>query len=149
MSKYAKSKENTDVSANYDGVYAPKIRFPLYVYPETMKTVESIYRSDNCSTKTEFMEKAIRFYCAHLTSGMERSFISMWKSCEPFSNPSVKRMLTVAHGTFCLVDAGDAVITQQVQARSISVNSFLDLILPELVGLQYLFTAKQNEGLLY
>ena len=34
----------------------------------------------------------------------------MWKSCEPFSNPSVKRMLTVAHGTFCLVDAGDAVI---------------------------------------
>ena len=33
----------------------------------------------------------------------------MWKACEPFSNPTVKRMLTVAHGTFCLVDAGDAV----------------------------------------
>lgn len=66
MSKNAKSKKNTDVSANYDGVYAPKIRFPLYIYPETMKTVESIYKSDNCSTKTEFMEKAIRFYCAHL-----------------------------------------------------------------------------------
>ena len=66
MSKYAKSKKNTDVSANYDGVYAPKIRFPLYIYPETMKTVESIYKSDNCSTKTEFMEKAIRFYCTHL-----------------------------------------------------------------------------------
>ena len=33
----------------------------------------------------------------------------MWKKCEPFSNPTVKRMLTVAHGTFCLVDAGDAV----------------------------------------
>ncbi|WP_303797534.1 hypothetical protein [Ruminococcus flavefaciens] len=44
------------------------------------------------------------------TNGMERSFISMWKSCEPFSNPSVMRMLSVAHGTFCLVDAGDAVI---------------------------------------
>ena len=66
MSKYAKSKENTDVSANYDGVYDPKIRFPLYIYPETMKTVERLYKSDNCSTKTEFMEKAIRFYCAHL-----------------------------------------------------------------------------------
>ena len=66
MSKNTKSKKNTDVSANYDGVYAPKILFPLYVYPETMKTVESIYKSDNCSTKTEFMEKAIRFYCAHL-----------------------------------------------------------------------------------
>lgn len=40
----------------------------------------------------------------------ERSFKLLWKSCEPFSNATVKRMLTVAHGTFCLVDAGDAVI---------------------------------------
>ena len=38
MSKYAKSKKCAEVSANYNGVYAPKIRFPLYVYPETMKT---------------------------------------------------------------------------------------------------------------
>ena len=39
----------------------------------------------------------------------ERSFTFLWKKCEPFSNPTVKRMLTVAHGTFCLIDAGDAV----------------------------------------
>ena len=32
----------------------------------------------------------------------------MWKKCEPFSNPTVKRMLTVAHGTFCIVDISDA-----------------------------------------
>lgn len=44
------------------------------------------------------------------TRGTERSFISLWKKCEPFSNPTVKRMLTVAHGTFCLVDTGDAVV---------------------------------------
>ena len=43
------------------------------------------------------------------TPKTERSFLLMWKKCEPFSNPTVKRMLTVAHGTFCLVDAGDAV----------------------------------------
>ena len=43
------------------------------------------------------------------TSKTERSFTLMWKKCEPFSNPAIKRMLTVAHGTFCLVDAGDAV----------------------------------------
>ena len=66
MSKNTKNKKNADASANYDGVYAPKIKFPLYVYPETMKNVESLYKSDNCSTKTEFMEKAFRFYCAHL-----------------------------------------------------------------------------------
>ena len=40
----------------------------------------------------------------------QRNFHDMWKNCEPFSNPTVKRMLTVAHGTFCLVDIGDAAI---------------------------------------
>ena len=39
-----------------------------------------------------------------------RSFTLLWQSCEPFSNATVKRMLTVAHGTFCLVDLGDATI---------------------------------------
>lgn len=39
----------------------------------------------------------------------QRSLSIMWKRCEPFSNPTVKRMLTVAHGTFCLIDIGDAV----------------------------------------
>lgn len=43
------------------------------------------------------------------TPKVERSFVLMWKKCEPFSNATVKRMLTVAHGTFCLVDVGDAV----------------------------------------
>lgn len=38
------------------------------------------------------------------------SFKEMWKECEPFKNASVKRMLTVAHGTFCAVDLGDAII---------------------------------------
>lgn len=37
----------------------------------------------------------------------ERSLSLLWKSCESFSNATVKRMLTVAHGTFCLIDIGD------------------------------------------
>ncbi len=40
----------------------------------------------------------------------ERCFSLLWKSCEPFSSASVKRMLTVAHGTFCLIDVSDAAI---------------------------------------
>lgn len=44
------------------------------------------------------------------TTKEERSFSLIWKKCEPFSNPTVKRMLTIAHGTFCLIDAGDATI---------------------------------------
>ena len=42
------------------------------------------------------------------TTKEDRSFQLMWKSCEPFANPTVKRMLTVAHGTFCVMDIGDA-----------------------------------------
>lgn len=39
-----------------------------------------------------------------------RSFALMWKTTEPFTNATVKRMLTVAHGTFCLIDIGDATV---------------------------------------
>lgn len=44
------------------------------------------------------------------TEKEERSASAIWKACEPFSNPTVKRMLTVAHGTFCMMDLGDATI---------------------------------------
>ena len=44
------------------------------------------------------------------TSKENRSFSLMWKFCEPFSNATVKRMLTVAHGTFCIIDIGDATV---------------------------------------
>ena len=65
-SNSTKGKKNSRDSGNFDGVTASKIKFPLYIYPETMKTVNSLYKADCCPTKTEFMEKAIRFYCAHL-----------------------------------------------------------------------------------
>lgn len=44
------------------------------------------------------------------TSKENRSFSLIWKFCEPFSNATVKRMLTVAHGTFCIIDIGDATV---------------------------------------
>ena len=45
-----------------------------------------------------------------ITKRENRSFKGIWSSCESFSNATVKRMLTVAHGTFCLADLGDATI---------------------------------------
>ena len=55
---------------------------------------------------------AIRRMIAYFsrTTSEQRSFNDMWKYCEPFKNVSVRRMLTVAHGTFCLVDIGDATL---------------------------------------
>ena len=45
-----------------------------------------------------------------LTKKEDRSFSLMWSFCEPFSNATVKRMLTVAHGAFCLMDIGEATV---------------------------------------
>lgn len=55
----------------------------------------------------------------------ERSFSLLWKSCEPFTNATVKRMLTVAHGTFCLVDIGDATVHRIIKGSgSLNVSEF-------------------------
>lgn len=54
------------------------------------------------------------------------SFKTLWDACEPFSNSTVKRMLTVAHGTFCLLDLGDATIRGfATGAGSFNVAEFL------------------------
>lgn len=52
------------------------------------------------------IRRLVRFYLNN--QNRDRSFELVWELCEPFSNASVKRMLTVAHGTFCLLDVGDA-----------------------------------------
>lgn len=62
-SKNRKSAENSERSGFCDDV---KVKFPLYVFPETMQKIEMLYEADNCKSKTEFIEKAIRFYCGYL-----------------------------------------------------------------------------------
>lgn len=34
----------------------------------------------------------------------------IWNICKPLKNPTLTRMLTIAHGTFCALDLGDATI---------------------------------------
>lgn len=65
-SKVQKAKKNADIAEENDGVTAEKIKFPLYVFPETMQKIDMLYEADNCKSKTEFIEKAIRFYCGYL-----------------------------------------------------------------------------------
>lgn len=54
------------------------------------------------------IRRLIKYYKS--TDKNDRSFKGIWFACKPFSNPTVKRMLTVAHGSFCLVDISDATI---------------------------------------
>ena len=52
-----------------------KIKFPLWLMPETKVTVERLYRQDGCSSQSEFMEKAILFYCGYLQSEYAGDFL--------------------------------------------------------------------------
>lgn len=52
-----------DDSAN---VAENKIKFSNYFSPEVMELVNRLYRQDNCRTKSEFVQKAVRFYCGYL-----------------------------------------------------------------------------------
>ena len=43
-----------------------KIKFPLWLMPETKAMVERLYRQDGCSSQSEFMERAIPVSYTHL-----------------------------------------------------------------------------------
>ena len=43
-----------------------KQTFGLQIFPETMEIVNTLYEHDNCGSRSEFIEKAVRFYCGYL-----------------------------------------------------------------------------------
>lgn len=52
-----------------------KKRFPLWMYPETQKRVQELYKKDNCKSKSEFIEKAIRFYSGYISAEDSMKFL--------------------------------------------------------------------------
>ena len=54
------------------------------------------------------VRRLLHYYSTH--SGQKSSFRDIWRECKPFNNAEVSRMLTVAHGTFCILDITDATI---------------------------------------
>lgn len=53
-----------------------KEKMAVYFQPETMRKIEQEYREDNCSSKTEFIEKAVRFYIGYLRQQEEVDYLS-------------------------------------------------------------------------
>ena len=53
---------------------ADKNKFALWAYPETLERVEKLYREDGCKSRSEFIEKAINFYCGYLTAENYREY---------------------------------------------------------------------------
>lgn len=56
--------------------FSNKVKFPLWLYPKTLKDVEIHYKNDNCRSQSEFIEKAIKFYVGYLEEEKNVNYIS-------------------------------------------------------------------------
>lgn len=56
--------------------YETKIRIPLWIYPSTDGEIENTYESDNCKSKSEFIEKAVKFYLGYLKQERNVNYLS-------------------------------------------------------------------------
>jgi len=52
-----------------------KKRIPLWLYPSTLESVDRWQEQDNCKSRSEFIEKAVRFYCGYISAGDAARFL--------------------------------------------------------------------------
>ena len=45
-----------------------KKKFHLWAYSDVLNKVKEMYQDDGCKSQSEFIEKAIRFYCGYLST---------------------------------------------------------------------------------
>lgn len=53
----------------------PKRKFALWVKESSLDLVKKLYREDNCSSQSEFIEKAILFYAGYLSTEDNKSYL--------------------------------------------------------------------------
>ena len=75
-----------------------KRKFALWVKPSTLDLAKSLYRSDNCASQSEFIEKAILFYAGYLSAENNGAYLpnvvtSTLKSIVAESDNKINRML--------------------------------------------------------
>ncbi len=104
-----KRKLNISVSEFDKGINDLALRIYKESYDTRFQTAQAIPVIINeLLVRTIYSIRRLLQYFSNVNKE-DRSFDLLWKTCEPFSDATVKRMLIVAHGTFCLIDAGDAV----------------------------------------
>ena len=52
-----------------------KNRIPLWLYPNTIEMVDKVFPEDNCKSRSEFIEKAVRFYCGYISADKAVQFL--------------------------------------------------------------------------
>jgi hypothetical protein len=59
-----------------DNKHIYKERYTLWLKTETLDLIEKTYKADNCSTKNEFIEKAVEFYSGYLSQKDNENYFS-------------------------------------------------------------------------
>ena len=79
-SKISGSQNNTNAATKPNSSIVQggcnKQKFALWAYPDTLEEVDKAYEGDNCKSKSEFIEKAIRFYLGYLKQEDNVSYLS-------------------------------------------------------------------------
>lgn len=68
------NEEKGDFKPDYEG--SCKLKFALYISKESMKSVNELYKPDNCSSRSEFIEKAVKFYAGYICADKSVNYIS-------------------------------------------------------------------------
>ena len=79
-------------------MFENKRKFALWLHPETLEQVDEVYQKDDCRSRSEFIEKAVRFYLGYLSAGNDSSllpnaFLSNMKSIVAESDNRQSRLL--------------------------------------------------------
>jgi len=53
-----------------------KIRIPLWIAPSVNEDISELYAGDNCRSPSEFIEKAVKFYCGYLRAETGSPYLS-------------------------------------------------------------------------
>ena len=52
-----------------------KVKFIAHLYPETVKTVDQMFRQAECRSRSQFIEQAIRYYAGYLMANDDTSYL--------------------------------------------------------------------------
>ena len=55
--------------------FSEKTKYTLYIDPAELKRVDDLFKQDGCKSKSEFIEKAVSFYCGYLTAENYRDYL--------------------------------------------------------------------------
>lgn len=59
-----------------DSPFSEKGRYSLWLSNENIKRADMVYPLDRCKSRSEFIDRAIRFYCGYVESSIAEDYIA-------------------------------------------------------------------------